>query len=105
MQQERRPSFTRREFIADGSDALVITALSFEGLSQAKNNPQKLKIAIVGTGSRGLLTWGKAVVENYSDVVEIVGLRASLVGIAAYQSSERAGQAVKIADLVKLSSG
>jgi len=31
-------------------------------------------MAIVGTGNRGSLTWGQAVVKAYSDLVEIVGL-------------------------------
>jgi predicted dehydrogenase len=35
---------------------------------------RKLKVAIVGTGGRGTGTWGKPVVDDYSDVVEVVGL-------------------------------
>lgn len=34
----------------------------------------RLKLAIVGTGSRGTSSWGKPVVDSYSDIVEIVGL-------------------------------
>ena len=36
--------------------------------------PRRLRMAIVGTGNRGSLTWGQDVVQGYSDVVEIVGL-------------------------------
>jgi predicted dehydrogenase len=74
MEQEKWPSLTRREFITDGGAALAATALLFDGTSQAADRPKKLKFAIVGTGSRGTLTWGKPVVENYGDVTEIVGL-------------------------------
>jgi predicted dehydrogenase len=74
MQREERPSLTRREFIADSSAAIVTAALPLNGLSHAASPPQKLRMAIVGTGSRGTLTWGKPVVENYADVVELVGL-------------------------------
>jgi len=35
---------------------------------------KKLKVALVGTGSRGSTMWGKNVVDNYGDVVEFVGL-------------------------------
>ncbi|MCD6307868.1 MAG: Gfo/Idh/MocA family oxidoreductase [Candidatus Latescibacteria bacterium] len=34
----------------------------------------KLKVALVGTGIRGSTMWGKTVKDNYSDVVEFVGL-------------------------------
>ena len=34
----------------------------------------KTRVALVGTGIRGVNMWGKNVRENYSDVVEIVGL-------------------------------
>lgn len=36
--------------------------------------PQRLRYALVGTGHRGTSMWGAAVRENYSDVVEFVGL-------------------------------
>lgn len=35
---------------------------------------KKLKVALVGTGSRGSTMWGKTVVDNYGDVVEYTGL-------------------------------
>lgn len=34
----------------------------------------KTRVAMVGTGIRGVNMWGKNVQENYSDVVEFVGL-------------------------------
>jgi predicted dehydrogenase len=65
---------TRREFITKSGAAVAGTAISLNSLSQASAAPRQLRIAIIGTGSRGTLTWGKPVVENYSDVVDIVGL-------------------------------
>jgi predicted dehydrogenase len=62
----------RRKFIANSSAALAATACS-NNLSPAANQ-RKLRMAIVGTGSRGSFTWGQEVVKGYSDVVEIVGL-------------------------------
>lgn len=62
----------RRKFIASSSAALAATACA-SNLSPAANQ-RKLRMAIVGTGSRGSFTWGQEVVKGYSDVVEIVGL-------------------------------
>ncbi len=67
----------RRKFIADSSAAFAATACSAASFSAASNlsaNQSKLRMAIVGTGSRGSFTWGREVVAGYSDVVEIVGL-------------------------------
>lgn len=63
----------RRKFIAGSSAALAATSFSAANLS-ATTPQSKLKMAIVGTGSRGSFTWGREVVAGYSDVVEIVGL-------------------------------
>jgi predicted dehydrogenase len=62
----------RRKFIVNSSAALAATACS-NHLSPAANQ-RKLRMAIVGTGSRGSFTWGQEVVKGYSDVVEIIGL-------------------------------
>src|SRR5207302_6691500 len=63
---------TRRAFIAVSGAALTATAIPFSPL-QASPQP-RLRMAIVGTGNRGSLTWGQEVVKGYGDVVEIVGL-------------------------------
>ena len=63
----------RREFVRESTAALAATSLLPSGLSGAPNQ-RKLRMAIVGTGSRGSFTWGQEVVKGYSDVVEIVGL-------------------------------
>jgi predicted dehydrogenase len=62
----------RRKFITSSSAAFAATACS-NNLPAAANQ-RKLRMAIVGTGSRGSFTWGQEVVKGYSDVVEIVGL-------------------------------
>jgi len=35
---------------------------------------KKLKIVLVGTGIRGTGFWGKRLIEEYSDILEFVGL-------------------------------
>ena len=68
---EQKPTLNRREFIA--ASAATLAACSAPGHSTAQIS-RKLRMAIVGTGSRGSFTWGEEVVKGYSDVVEIVGL-------------------------------
>ncbi len=47
----------------------------------------KLKIALVGTGIRGITFWGKRLVEEYSDILEFVGLHDHNPGRLAYGRS------------------
>ena len=46
--------------------------LSFPDLNNRSS--KKLRVALVGTGGRGSSTWGKDLVDSYSDYVEMVGL-------------------------------
>jgi predicted dehydrogenase len=59
---------SRRNFLAAGGGAALAAGTA------AAQGPKRLRMAIVGTGSRGTLTWGRPVVQGFSDVVEIVGL-------------------------------
>jgi len=38
---------------------------------------EKLKVALIGTGIRGITFWGKRLVDEYSDILEFVGLSDS----------------------------
>jgi predicted dehydrogenase len=62
---------TRREFVTAVGGAAVGTALagSSTGAAQARR-----RYAIIGTGVRGIGMWGRPVLQQYSDVVEMVGL-------------------------------
>lgn len=62
----------RRDFIKNTSLASVGILLS--SIPAIAGNATKKRIAIVGMGSRGTGFWGKTIVDNYSDVVEYVGL-------------------------------
>lgn len=48
------------------------------------NSQAKLKIVLVGTGVRGTSFWGKRLVEQYSDILEFVGLCDINPGRLAY---------------------
>jgi len=54
--------------------------------SLAATRPKK-RIAMVGTGHRGTGFWGKTVVDNYSDVIEFVGLCDQNPGRLAFAKS------------------
>ncbi len=67
----------RREFIGKGTKlTLGISALGLiSNNSYASPKPgNKLRIALVGTGSRGTTTWGKDLVINYADQLDMVAL-------------------------------
>jgi predicted dehydrogenase len=75
----------RRSFLqstaALAAGALVLSRQEMLG---ALNGGPKLKVALVGTGVRGINFWGRNLVENYSDVIEFVGLCDSNPGRLAY---------------------
>ncbi|MCE5251706.1 Gfo/Idh/MocA family oxidoreductase [bacterium] len=67
----------RRSFLGTIGAAALTTAsipLMKPGDAQAQSAGKKLKVALVGTGSRGSTMWGKMVKDSFSDVVEFVGL-------------------------------
>ena len=65
---------TRRSFInkTTAATAGTILASSASGFSFPKR--AKKRVVLVGTGIRGSSFWGKRLVENYSDILEFVGL-------------------------------
>jgi predicted dehydrogenase len=67
----------RREFIEKGTKlTLGISALGLiSNSSFAAHNPgNKLRMALVGTGSRGSTTWGKDLLIQYADQLDMVAL-------------------------------
>lgn len=66
MTTSRRKFLTSVSMLAAAS-AIPTTAFSF-------GTQKKLKVALVGTGIRGTTFWGKRLVDEYSDILEFVGL-------------------------------
>ncbi|MGM0620382.1 MAG: Gfo/Idh/MocA family protein [Bacteroidota bacterium] len=64
----------RRDFLTTAAGAAAGASILSGTAGAAVAGQSKKKIAIVGTGIRGIGFWGKRVVENYSDIVEFVGL-------------------------------
>ena len=59
---------SRRDFIA------ASTASALFASTPVFSAGQKRRVALVGTGIRGMRFWGKYLNDNYSDVVDYVGL-------------------------------
>ncbi len=62
----------RREFVLTSGAVLGTMASTARGAQPAA--PEKTRLAIVGTGSRGIGMWGSPAVRDYSDRIEMVGL-------------------------------
>lgn len=71
----KNQNLNRRQFVANGTKAVAAISLapmfSFAGNQKVK---RKLKVVLVGTGSRGSSSWGKNLVGPYAEYVEMVGL-------------------------------
>lgn len=63
---------SRRKFLTSISMLAASTAMPIAQFDFGTN--AKLKIALVGTGIRGITFWGKRLVDQYSDILEFVGL-------------------------------
>lgn len=62
---------TRRAFLgSSGKAALAALALS---AGRARGAAAKMRLAMVGTGSRGTETWGRSLMRTHADYVELVG--------------------------------
>ena len=64
---------SRRNFITSVSMLAAGTMLSSQ-LKGVMPDGRKLKVVLVGTGVRGISFWGKRLVDEYSDILEFVGL-------------------------------
>jgi len=69
-------NMSRRSFIATSATALagVLLANAAPGYAFTRGMQQKQKVALVGTGIRGITFWGRRLVDQYSDILDFVGL-------------------------------
>lgn len=75
---------TRRNFLKSVSMLSASMALPLTSFGFGLENNRKLKIALVGTGVRGTSFWGKRLVDEYSEILEFVGLCDINPGRLAY---------------------
>ena len=76
-------NLSRRKFLA--SVSMLAAGCSVSSPTHLMPAPgTKLKVALVGTGVRGTSFWGKRLVDQYSDILEFVGLSDINPGRLAY---------------------
>jgi predicted dehydrogenase len=63
---------SRRKFLTSLSMLAAVSAFPMSAFDFGST--KKLRIVLVGTGIRGISFWGKRLVEEYSDILEFVGL-------------------------------
>lgn len=74
---EKKKVLSRRDFLSSSvGAALGLAGSSFVSGKALRSAPaaKKTKIALVGTGVRGCSTWGKTLIQDYGDILEMVGL-------------------------------
>ena len=64
----------RRNFLSTTAGIAAGATILSNPVSAAFAGASKKRLALVGTGIRGTGFWGKRVIDNYSDIVEFVGL-------------------------------
>ena len=71
----KKDSVTRRDFLGKTmSAAAVVSAGTLISKSSTAGQQNKIRVALVGTGSRGTGMWGRDLLRTHSDYVEMVGL-------------------------------
>ena len=63
---------SRRQFLASISMLAAYSAFPINAFNFGSS--KKLRVVLVGTGVRGISFWGKRLIEEYSDILEFVGL-------------------------------
>jgi predicted dehydrogenase len=72
--QDNKNQLSRRKFIAKTGTVVAGSLLVSPLLANAIAPAKKMKLAMVGTGIRGIGMWGGVVAKDYADYVEFVGL-------------------------------
>ncbi|MBO0324093.1 Gfo/Idh/MocA family oxidoreductase [Muricauda sp. CAU 1633] len=65
---------SRKKFLTSISMLAASTAFPITSFDFGFGNTKKLKVVLVGTGIRGTSFWGRRLAEQYSDIIEFVGL-------------------------------
>ena len=77
------PPVSRRAFLKASGSAVAASALAGPH-ALARTPRSKMRVALVGTGIRGIGMWGQGVVRDYADEVTLVGLCDSNPGRLAF---------------------
>ena len=95
MNQSRRQFLSAVSMLAAGS-MVPLSSYAF-GMGD-----KKLKVALVGTGIRGITFWGRRLREKYSDILEFVGLCDINPGRLAYGKEHIGAKCPTFTDFEKM---
>jgi predicted dehydrogenase len=84
MPQETSSPLSRRSFLQTGAGA--VAGLATARLPIGATQTPRQRLAVVGTGIRGITLWGRTLQSDYSDAVELVGLCDTNPGRLAFAS-------------------
>ncbi len=73
MTNEKK-GISRRDFLKAGGSAVAASVLARPFLPATPPPHARMRVAIVGTGIRGVTMWGRDVARSYDDYVDLVGL-------------------------------
>jgi predicted dehydrogenase len=65
---------SRRDFVKTAGPAAAVSIVLADSSLATVAAPQKRRYAIVGTGDRAITMWGQPLIQQYSDLLEFVGL-------------------------------
>jgi predicted dehydrogenase len=103
--QKQKSALTRREFIATAGTAVAGAAIATPlsgSLLAIPQSRKKMRLAIVGTGVRACGMYGKNLLAEYGDYVEIAGLCDINPGRLAYAKSYMGATCPTFTDLDKM---
>lgn len=96
-----KKDFTRRDFIHSVSLLAAGSMVPMPSYGFGLGS-EKLKVALVGTGVRGTSFWGKRLVDEYSDILEFVGLCDINLGRLAYGKKHIGAKCPTFGDFEKM---
>jgi len=74
MNDEKKYQHSRRKFIKNSGKIAAISALATSSPLLMAASRKKKRVALVGTGIRGIKFWGKSLNENFADIIDYVAL-------------------------------
>ena len=103
MSSQQVGSLTRRSFLASSGAAMAAAALSPSSVLAAQAQTRApMRVALVGTGIRGINMWGRDLVQRWSDVVQFVGLSDINPGRVAFAKEYMGVNAPTFTDLERM---
>ncbi len=99
---ESNKNYSRRSFLQTSGATLGASLVTLPFANVVKASPAKRRMALVGTGVRGVSMYGRGLLRNYSDYVELVGVCDINPGRLDYAAEFIGADAPKYTDVEKM---